>query len=213
TDHLFIESIYGQGIKWVEPVSQQQLKQNRFNKLPKIAGALIFLVTVVLVALWWQSKQVPDTSQQPATLLFQLSSEEADWALESAGQFLRQLLTYSGDSTIKSVEDRPKFVLSDDFVLNQQKLIPDLTIIKIKPLSREDDMAWLIEVLQAGQLLLEAQVSADSFQSLLSKSAEVLIKQLNLSSATIDGLLPDQDYVMDLYVRGLQSLEANDLKD
>lgn len=212
TDHLFIESIYGQGIKWVEPVSQQQLKQNRFNKLPKIAGALIFLVTVVLVALWWQSKQVPDTSQQPATLLFQLSSEEADWALESAGQFLRQLLTYSGDSTIKSVEDRPKFVLSDDFVLNQQKLIPDLTIIKIKPLSREDDMAWLIEVLQAGQLLLEAQVSADSFQSLLSKSAEVLIKQLNLSSATIDGLLPDQDYVMDLYVRGLQSLEANDLK-
>ncbi len=103
------------------------------------------------------------------------------------------------------------FVLSDDFVVNQQKLIPDLTIIKIKPLSEEGNMTWLIEVLQAGSLLLEAQVTADSFQSLLTKSADILIKQLNLSMSAVIGLLPVQDFVMDLYVRGLQSLKANDL--
>ncbi|MCX7543971.1 winged helix-turn-helix transcriptional regulator [Marinicella gelatinilytica] len=211
TDQSLIESIYGQGIKWTEPVCQQASQQKRFNKFPKIAGILIILVAIVLSLWWWQSKQAANTSQQPTTLLFQLSAEEGDVVLASAGQFLRQLLTYSGDTTVKSIDDRPKFVLSDDFVVNQQKLIPDLTIIKIKPLSKQDDMAWLIEVLQSGQLLLEAQVSADSFQTLLSKSAEVLIDQLNLSSATIDGLLPDQDFVMDLYVRGLQSLAANDL--
>ncbi|MCX7545335.1 winged helix-turn-helix transcriptional regulator [Marinicella gelatinilytica] len=204
----FIESVYGQGIQWNVAVTKHAPKRSKINV--KAALAVVVIVSLLSSLWWWRSQQTPPQEQQTPHVLLQLSVDSVDWEIKSAGQFLKQLLSFSSQSSIKSTDDRPLFVLSEDFVRNQQKLIPDLTIIRIKPVSHQQQMAWLIEVSQAQQLLVQTTVAADNFQSLIVKSTELLVDQLGLSDALVSGLLPKNDYVMVLYVRGLQSLDRNE---
>jgi len=204
-----IESIYGQGIKWTAAISNQPpLQSTRFSPL------LIPLVAVLgmfILGFWFFSHNSQPKSNNQGVLL-QLSSKDANWEVQSASLFLQQLMTFSSQSSVISVDDRPQFVLSEDFIENQQKLNPNLTIIKIKPLPDDKQMAWLLEVTQAQHVLIQTTVSADNYQSLMLKSSDVLIKQLGLSESALHGLLPADEYVMALYVRGLHSLESNQLE-
>ncbi len=205
-----IESIYGQGIQWTAPISNKPPKSRSFK--PPLT-ALILITLVALFAAWYVLFKQP-TDKPPTNtgvVLLQLAANDVDWEVQSASNYLQQLVSFASQSSVKSVADRPQFVLSEDFIQNQQKLNPNLTIIKIKPLAGEQQMTWLIEVTQAQQLLIQTTVSADNYQALMSKSIDVLLNQLELSTPDLHGLLPADAYIMSLYVRGLHSLESNQL--
>ena|GEM_PF-1425625 len=216
SDQSFIESIYGQGIKWVVELEQEpkaaKLTAPAQKAKVSMAAVLILVLTLLVSAVYFQFYSAPNQGHQSSAILLQLSSEDVDWEVKSASQFLTQLITFSSESSVKSTDDRPQFVRSDDFVMNQQKLIPNLTIIKIKPLPKQKQLAWLIEVSQNQQILIQTTLVADNFQSLIKKSTDLLVEQLQLTDVTLQGLLPLDDYVMALYVRGLQSLESHQLQ-
>ncbi len=217
SDELFVDSIYAQGIKWVVAVEQQKPEAPAEASKPLnkswLSILLLFFTSVLIVSavVYLMANAPKETEQKSSAILLQLDANEADWEIKSASQFLQQLLTFSSNSSILSTDDKPMFVLADDFVKNQQKLIPDLTLIKIKPLENRQ-MAWLIEVTQNQQTLIQTTVEADDFQTLIKKSTDILVSKLNLTHATIQGLLPDDKHVMALYVRGLKSLNNNQLQ-
>ncbi|MCB1583854.1 MAG: winged helix-turn-helix domain-containing protein [Marinicella sp.] len=211
TDVELIESVYGQGVKWSgkdQPAQQHQATSSKNYSLYKIMLLVALFIVIASFTLNWQS----DTKPQKVTqhILVQSNAPDNDWEVRSATNYLGQLLSFSNGAEVLDSTDRPRFVTAEDFTLGQQKLIPNLTVLIIKPVDESDSMAWLVELQMAGKTVLQEIIKGQNFSELITQSSELLFTQLKLEQPDQRSLVPQNDYVLTLYINGLKSYERLD---
>lgn len=205
----FIETVYGQGIKWIA----KNRNNNLFRQRPWLAVFGVIVIGLLFLFVHTLSKPKEQMATTAPNVLMQIPESLDPDSMRSTGEYLQQILTYSNQAQIIHNLQRPQFLSTEQFIQNQQNLNPQLTLIKISPVENQagnhTKMAWLIEVIQAQQILVEQIIYADSQQSLLHKSGHVLAKALQFENLSKKNLFPDDETVVSLYVRGLNRLRSD----
>lgn len=206
-----IDSVYGQGVKWSgkdQPSPKPIPAEPKKTGLAKPVWLVALVVLIVVIVLNWQSDNKPQVNIQH--ILLQSNVPDTEWEVRSATNYLAQLLSFYDGAVVLNSTNRPKFVTNEDFTLTQQKLIPDLTVLSIKPLGDKNSMSWLVELQMAGKTVFEEIIEGKDLAQLISQSRELLFDQLKLSQPTNRSLVPNSDYVLTLYINGLKSYDQLD---
>ncbi|MFV0544236.1 MAG: winged helix-turn-helix domain-containing protein [Marinicella pacifica] len=209
----FIESVYGQGIKWVA----EHRHKYAVKKRPWVlTAAIIFIISLILYVYHFLQKTEHLETNAPNVVMQLPESLDPD-SMRSTGEYLQQILTFSNQAQVVNNNERPQFLSTVEFIQNQQKLNPQLTLIKISAIedqpNNDKNMAWLIEVTQAQHVLVEQIIYADNQHALLLKSGQILAKALQFEQLSKRSLFPDDGTVVNLYVRGLHRLSSHQFSE
>jgi DNA-binding winged helix-turn-helix (wHTH) protein len=204
----YIETVYGQGIKFVQPVSTDSADQpeRSANRLVFFAAALL-LITLLWWLVPWQ--QDPTPHEKPQVLLIN-DITEANWAQLGAGQMISQILNYSGAATVRPADDRPRFVDQASYVESQQLFNPGLLTTQTT-LTEQQGQYTLLVSLNGNNHNEQQSFTAADLSVVMQQAASWLANTLSVPANTQQAaLLPARGHVTELYFRSLRSLQDND---
>ncbi len=209
----FIESVYGQGIKWIA----EHRHKYAVKKRPWVLTATVIFIISLILYVYHFLQNTEHLQTTAPNVVMQLPESLDPDSMRSTGEYLQQILTFSNQAQVVNNIERPQFLSTVEFIQNQQKLNPQLTLIKISAIedqpNNDKNMAWLIEVTQAQHVLVEQIIYADNQHALLLKSGQILAKALQFEQLSKRSLFPDDGTVVNLYVRGLHRLSSHQFSE
>ncbi|MCF6287754.1 MAG: tetratricopeptide repeat protein [Proteobacteria bacterium] len=205
----FIKTVYGKGFKFVPKVTK--IIKKTPPKVSRFSYALPIIIFLFGVFIFVHNRDKEVTDKAPESLLLIISDSQATEDNSSLNQssvtFFDQLLRLSNAAKIKSLKDKPKYQEPQQYIDNQWRFSPHLKVVTTHV--SQDDNLYTVTLDIADKLQqLQTQSFTDKSLSIAMKLAsQWLTIQVGRASAfaKIESLIPDDSYLVELYMRGLAS--------
>ncbi len=220
-----IKTVYGKGLMFVPEVTI--FEENEKQKVPrnsaiKFTAFLVLVIMTVFLVYFAKNYQSSNNAKAQRSLLLIMSSanastgkDESDqWLNQASGTFIDQLFTIADIAKLKKFKQKPKYLDRQQYINNQWQTSPDLKVVTSQ-LMFEDDL-YTIELKIIDRLKHE-KIQSFTHQSLslaMIKSSQWLLNQVDQpkQAEKIVSMIPDDSYVVELYMRGLSSLEKGEIE-
>ena len=215
----YIQTVYGKGFKFSQTVVEQKATDK--NRSPTvnttavhkllIFTALIALTLIVTLVYFFTSERTPKQIN-PTTLMIVsddtvASDKNTKWLNHASAGLFDQVIKYSNTARIKSYANKPDFVNKQQYLNNQLKISPELKIITTK-ISLLDNKYHVKLKLKDNKTNDTSKLFVHENLGLALKAASLWIASIasdNQKTDKIETLLPQDSYLVELYLRGLTS--------
>lgn len=207
----YIESVYGQGFKFLPRVETGPKKGEASSWRWSIAFALLLGISAIWVA--YRDNSGEALAHPPVVMLMPAKSDgsEVDWAETGGNIFFRQLLQYSNIAELRDAEDsKPGHLADDDFLQRQWALTPEMQVITPTIEQRGNETVVNLSLVDAAQNVHKETITAPDLATAL-RQASLWVEQRFDTANDVERLIPDDSYVVELYLRGLSSLAQGQL--
>ena len=174
---------------------------------------LIILVALSFGFYLYQSKDSIDSKQDTqATALLMAGND--DWLSSGSVALIEQLITSNKDLLVKNQEEKPKNLSKKQFVEYQWKIAPDLKIINSRVEFKKGLFSLYLTVTEANQKKMTKVFSHASYNYVIKQASLWLLNVFKLDSSikNFENLLPENNFIMEIYLRGLEKLTKGELK-
>ncbi len=209
----FIKTAYGKGFIFASDVSLSKelafnSKVHTFISRYKIY-VMAMLLTIIIIVFAFVNK--PRSVVNPNSLLLIISSADASendgWLNTSAAAYLDQIFGLSENIFLKNIEDKPKYQNREQYINSQWKISPNLQVVTTKMIQHDGLYTVDINVTNKLQSQQNRSFSNQNLALAMRAASKWLVKIVaeNDSQVTIDSLIPDDSYLVELYMHGLAS--------
>jgi DNA-binding winged helix-turn-helix (wHTH) protein/predicted negative regulator of RcsB-dependent stress response len=209
----YIKTGYGKGFKFeptVKALDAQLPDKRKAHKSYKLTIAFAALVLLMLVLLLTNREDSLE-ARNPETLLLIVSdanaSSEDVWLNQGSVTFIDQLFGFANAAKLKEFKNKPEYQNREQYIEHQWKISPDLKVVTTN-VSQKDKL-YTVTLSMVDKL---RQKSSQSFSNqnlglALSSASRWLAQQVNQSASfsKIQSLIPQDSYIVELYMRGLSS--------
>ena len=209
----FIKTSYGKGFIFVSDVSLLKesptgsgsyLKVSRFKAY--VIGAILLLMVLTVAVVNKRS-----TENKSNSLLLIISSVDASgnegWLNTSAAAYLDQVFGLSENVFLKNIEDKPKHQNREQYISTQWRVSPNLQVVTSRTIQNDNSYTVELTVTNKSQLKQRHSFTNQNLALAMRAASKWLVKIVdeNDSQVTIDSLIPDDSYLVELYMHGLAS--------
>ena len=215
----YIQTAYGKGFRFipvVEEIQSQDVSTKPKNSYSKILTAFI-IFTFVLVALYFvinSGTSTPRESQKSLLIILPAANaSENDQSLNQASSLLlKQLFDYENIADLKDYKNKPEHLDRKQYLRAQWQVSPKLKAVTVHV--EKNDNFFEVE-LNIANNLQEQSLQSFSNQNLslaLAEASKWLAAEIKAESsiAQIESFFPKDSYVLELYIRGLESYGAGE---
>lgn len=213
-DGNYIETIYGKGVRFVPKVKAYEEKAaptvSWFSKKWAVFIALFLLLAVVLP--WLMQMQNPVAQEKP--LIMVMHGEDQTNASVDVAPFFEQLIRYSNAAQLKSELDKPENLSSSQFIERQWSVAPNLKVVTVQ-VSEAPGLYTLTVNIEDRLATTSQQVFSGPEVGALIREASRWLNhnfQASKTDESVDQLLPDDAYSLELYIRGIAALKAGNIE-
>ncbi|MCF6299838.1 MAG: winged helix-turn-helix domain-containing protein [Proteobacteria bacterium] len=205
----YIQTAYGRGFKFVPEVSCLDSIQ-QVSKKPFKHYILLAFFVVIIPALYMVYDKV--TQEKPPESLLMIVTENASdndvWFKQASATFLGQVFGYANAVTLKDFSDKPEYMDRQQYFDNQWKISSDFNIVTANVVHRDGLFDVKLILVDKNQKQQAKLFSHQSLSVAMKHASKWLAREINQTSSLnrIDSLIPDDSYVIELYMRGLTSL-------
>ncbi len=218
---VYIKTVYGKGLMFVPEVklvksqATAQVKSSLSLKFP------ILLVLVVLIAwavLSTKNEPVLETKKSSNSLILIMSATQADdgeeWLNQAPGTFIDQLFGIANIANLKKFKQKPKYLDRKQYINNQWKISPDLKVVTSHLVFKDNLYKVELNIVDRLQNNTTQSFSNQSLSVAMTEASKWLVQQVDSSRdfSKFVSLIPDDSYVMELYMRGLGSLAKGEIE-
>jgi len=213
--NIYIKTDYGKGFVFIPAVTRLPNNQLGKFKYINLIGIPFVIILLFLFLKYYQNNQKPSGAVNPPklALLLIIPSEKPDqdmsnqWLNTASVTFIDQLFKYSDNIALKNIGQKPKYLSKQEYINNQWEISPDLQIVTTQVSQQNDSYIVTLKVINKLQ-----QQNTQSFNNqnlaLAMRAASIWLAKLVDDSSSfnkISSLIPDDSYLIELYMRGLAS--------
>jgi len=222
TDTLCIETVFGKGIRFLPEVEQlsdplpatgrrttPQPRRRRRWSVGRVTAVFALIMAGMVAGLWHGGADHSELSARAAPILVLVDGDEI------AGQagfstLLEQLIDLSGLGLTPSIEHRAPMPDPRQQVDGQWRVSPGLRVLASELELSDEGYRLAIELLARSQAGESVMIEAATLPQLLRRTADWLATTLDRGdlSDNIDAFLGEDDFLVESYMRGLDSVAS-----
>lgn len=209
---------FGHGISFEAKVIKiTSVKKNATEKNKPfkywLFGALLLTIFVVSILYVLQSKSLLEIKSNNQSIAL-LIAENDDWLSSGSVSLIEQVITTNNGLLLKNQEDKPLNLSKEQFIEYQWKLTPNLKIINSKVEFKENVFSFYLTVTEANEKKQTQLFSDSNYNNVIKKASQWLLEEFKLenNAKNLDTLLPKNNFIMEIYLRGLEKLTKGDLE-
>ncbi|HFC30271.1 MAG TPA: hypothetical protein ENJ44_04430, partial [Oceanospirillales bacterium] len=196
-------------------VADKKDVKNTNNAKLLIVTVATFAVLLAVVSILYLNKLKPNTStDKDSQTVALLMTDNDDWLSSGSVALLQQIMLANDKLLIKNKQDKPENLNAKQYIEYQWKLSPNLKIIKSKVEYKQGLFNITISITDAKQKK-QTHVFADkNYNIAIKQASQWLFKSFKLDNKQQDltTLLPQSNFIMEIYLRGLEKLSKGELK-
>lgn len=211
----YIKTAYGKGFYFVPKVEIVQPKKAK--KKHNVFLYTMLVLALFAVALVWNKNTVETKIKTPSSLVMIMSQEnklkENDWLNEASVAFIDEVFSFANAAQLKDFKNKPEYLSRQQYIDNQWKISPDLIIVTTH-VSHKNNVYTVELMMQDKQQNNYSQsFSNKNLSHSMRQASQWLAEKVKYEQATkkIDSLIPEDSYLLELYMRGLVSYGKGEL--
>ena len=214
-ERTVIKTVFGKGLQFepeavrLQPDHSLQTKTGGYPGWALWGVSLVMLITAII----WLTTRTDNTpiDQPPILLLNRVS--ETDWLNDSSRLLFKQLLSNNSDNYLLDENNKPSQLTQKAYIENFWRIQPALEVVTTDLLETPSGYVLTMEVSKRQETRTE-QFKGDDLVAVFSQAQTWLVANSSLKKLQSDvaQLLPADDHVLELYLRGLNSLNAGELE-
>ncbi len=216
-ERIIIKTVFGKGLEFVAPI--EEIENEVINESPKKARAkwipLLTIGCLMLLSAWYYRSYIlteTKANNQPPILL--LSNESnVDWLNQSSRQLFNQLFSNSQYNYLIENDKKPAQLSQTEYINNYWRINPNLEVVLTELTQVNGEFILTVKVSKKEGSLTETFYHSE-LPSLLVQANQWLVSNSSLRdrNSEIEFLLPQSSHVLELYMRGLESLNKGEFE-
>ncbi len=219
---VYIKTVYGKGLMFVPEVSlskSHEVEQVRKTFSLKLPIILMLVVLIAWAILSTNSEPVEKKIKKNSSLLLIMSAthdENAgeEWLNQASGTFIDQLFGIANIANLKKFKQKPKYLDRQQYLNNQWKISPNLKVVTTRLEFKDNLYKVELSIVDRLQNNSTQSFSNQSLSMAMTMASQWLVEQVDKSVdfSKIIPLIPDDSYVVELYMHGLASLSKGEIE-
>lgn len=228
----YIETVYGKGLKFVPAVvAEDAAHENRpvaadadtttLSESTAVAPgqqgysprfAILMLLgsitlAVIAGAIWRSSAGQAEAAAPKAVLLLDGGEGSGDW---SVSPYLDQVLSYANAAQVKMPDNSLSDEEKQHYLERRWRISPAMQVVSSRLEEHDGRYAVTLELRSSAHPDISQRFSGENFSTVIKSASRWLAEQLQQPErvADIQPLIPDESYLLELYMRGLSTAKA-----
>lgn len=218
-ERIIIKTVFGKGLEFVAPIEKID-KKTDIVKPPKTRAkwmSLLAIAGLVVLSVWYYGPDIltntKANNQPPILLLNSENNKDADWLNDSSRQLFNQLFSNSQYNHLIDYGKKPAQLSQSEYIDNYWRINPDLEVVFTELTEANEGFTLTVKISKKEGSLTEIFQHSE-LTKLLAEANQWLVanSSLNNKNHEVERLLPQDSHVLELYLRGLQSLNKGELE-
>lgn len=222
----YIKTVYGKGFMFVPEVNISKddvltTQKNRQKVNSKIVATAIMFSMILLFGFLFFNKE-NKVESKPDSLLLIMSSANASgevskddkWLNQASGTLIDQLFSYANVANLKDYKNKPEYLDRQQYIQTQWKISPDLKVVTTHIAHSDNIFTVELNLVDSLQKQVSQSFPNQNLSTALTSASQWLINQINSENdlSKIESLIPQNSYVLELYMHGLASLKKGEIE-
>ena len=211
-NQTYIKTAYGKGFMFIPEVTlvtQQEpdaLKRTKITRLIPIA--IITIMTIGIALLVFGLNNAKKNNPQNSLLLIVSATNENNWLDQSSMTFINQVFGFTNAANLKDIKKKPEYLNRKKYIENQWEISPGLKVVTTTVSQKDNLFSIKIDIANKLQQLQTQSFTDVSLATVIKSASRWLAKKVGHedSFTKIDFLIPEDSYIVELYMRGLASI-------
>jgi len=215
----YIQTVYGKGFKFVPVVSNinksenNTIKTNVQNKNNLYKYIVYSIVALLLISSYLYFKpNHSDSFYLPNSQIMIITEDSPDdekWLNQASISLFDQMINYSNTAKIKTYNNKPDYLEKKQYINNQLKISPNLKVITTKITFNNNKYTVNLNLQNSSNTHTDKSFSDVNLGKAIKAASHWIAtvaneKPIN-NNNKIESLLPQDSYIVELYMRGLTS--------
>ena len=230
----YIETVYGKGLKFIPTVIREDENAAHNNRAVATAATatdpepsravvprqrshsprfaiLLLLGSVALAAIagaiWYSGSSQAEAAAPQTVLLLDTGEDSGDW---SVSPYLDQVLSYANVARVKIPDNLHTDEGKQHYLERRWRISPALQVVSSRLEEQEGRYSVTLVIRSSSHPDIEQRFSGEKFNTVIKSASRWLAEQLHQAEhvADIQPLIPDDSYLLELYMRGLTTAKA-----
>ena len=141
-------------------------------------------------------------------------NKDKPWLNQASGTFIDQLFGIADVANLKKIKEKPKYLDNKQYINNQWKISPELKVVTTHLVFKDSLYTLELSITDRLKHQNNQSFSNQSLSSTMTMASQWLVKQVGQSQNAdkIISLIPDDSYVVELYMHGLSSIAKGEIE-
>lgn len=216
-DRVIIKTVFGKGLEFTAPVEKIDTSSTDIHSKINKSKSLFLVIAGLLVIFstgYYGSHILSETkaNNQPPILILN-NNNNSDWLNLSSRQLFNQLFSNSQYNHLIDNDSKPDQLSQSEYISNYWRINPNLEVV-LTEVSENDTGYTLTVKISKKQGDVSETFQDKELTTLLTKANKWLVSNSSLRDTNneFEYLLPEDSHVLELYMRGLDSLDKGELE-